>query len=35
VPVGVKLAYRLPERKLRISFAVMLFATVALLAFEA
>lgn len=35
VPVGVKLAYRLPERKLRICFALMLFATVGLLAFEA
>jgi uncharacterized membrane protein YfcA len=34
VPVGVKLAYRLPERKLRVCFALMLFATVALLAFE-
>ena len=34
VPVGVKLAYRLPERKLRACFALMLFATVALLAFE-
>ena len=34
VPVGVRLAYRLPERKLRASFAAMLFATVALLAFE-
>lgn len=35
VPVGVKLAYKLPERKLRACFALMLFATVALLAFEA
>ena len=35
VPVGVRLAYRLPERKLRVSFAAMLFATVALLIFEA
>ncbi|MNL80597.1 Sulfite exporter TauE/SafE [compost metagenome] len=35
VPVGVRLAYRLPERKLRAFFALMLFATVALLAFEA
>ncbi|MFD4840574.1 sulfite exporter TauE/SafE family protein [Achromobacter sp. NPDC058515] len=34
VPIGVRLAYRLPERKLRASFAIMLFATVALLAFE-
>ncbi|OZI50253.1 sulfite exporter TauE/SafE family protein [Bordetella genomosp. 5] len=34
VPVGVRLAYRLPERKLRIYFAVMLMATVALLVFE-
>lgn len=34
VPVGVRLAYRLPERKLRACFAAMLFATVALLAFE-
>ncbi|WP_241068998.1 sulfite exporter TauE/SafE family protein [Achromobacter insuavis] len=34
VPVGVRLAYRLPERKLRASFAAMLFATVALLIFE-
>lgn len=34
VPIGVKLAYRLPERKLRACFALMLFATVALLAFE-
>jgi uncharacterized membrane protein YfcA len=34
VPVGVRLAYKLPERKLRASFALMLFATVALLAFE-
>jgi uncharacterized membrane protein YfcA len=31
VPVGVRLAYRLPERRLRICFAVMLFGTVALL----
>jgi len=34
VPVGVRLAYRLPERKLRSCFAAMLFATVALLVFE-
>jgi len=34
VPVGVRLAYRLPERKLRIYFAAMLMATVALLVFE-
>lgn len=34
VPVGVRLAYKLPERKLRACFALMLFATVALLAFE-
>lgn len=34
VPVGVRLAYRLPDRKLRASFAAMLFATVALLVFE-
>ncbi|WGJ88797.1 sulfite exporter TauE/SafE family protein [Achromobacter mucicolens] len=34
VPIGVRLAYRLPERKLRACFALMLFATVALLAFE-
>jgi len=34
VPVGVRLAYRLPERKLRACFAAMLFATVALLVFE-
>ncbi|MFM9867199.1 sulfite exporter TauE/SafE family protein [Achromobacter xylosoxidans] len=34
VLVGVRLAYRLPERKLRASFAAMLFATVALLVFE-
>lgn len=34
VPIGVRLAYRLPERKLRASFAAMLFATVALLVFE-
>lgn len=34
VPVGVRLAYRLPERKLRAGFAAMLFATVALLIFE-
>lgn len=34
VPVGVRLAYRLPERKLRACFAAMLFATVALLIFE-
>lgn len=34
VPVGVRLAYKLPERKLRACFAAMLFATVALLAFE-
>jgi len=34
VPVGVRLAYRLPERKLRSCFAAMLFATVALLIFE-
>lgn len=33
VPVGVRLAYKLPERKLRACFALMLFATVALLAF--
>ncbi|MBV7486770.1 sulfite exporter TauE/SafE family protein [Bordetella sp. BOR01] len=35
VPVGVRLAYRLPERKLRACFAAMLFATVILLIFEA
>ncbi|MBN3269160.1 sulfite exporter TauE/SafE family protein [Bordetella bronchiseptica] len=35
VPVGVRLAYRLPERRLRACFAAMLFATVALLIFEA
>ena len=35
VPAGVRLAYRLPERRLRACFALMLFATVALLAFEA
>ncbi|WP_251863349.1 sulfite exporter TauE/SafE family protein [Achromobacter sp. Marseille-Q4962] len=35
VPVGVRLAYRLPEKKLRACFAAMLFATVALLVFEA
>lgn len=35
VPVGVRLAYRLPERKLRACFAAMLFATVALLIFGA
>lgn len=35
VPAGVRLAYRLPERKLRAAFAAMLFATVALLVFEA
>ncbi|MYZ43430.1 sulfite exporter TauE/SafE family protein [Schauerella aestuarii] len=34
VPSGVKLARRLPERRLRGCFAVMLFATVALLVFE-
>lgn len=34
VPVGVRLAYKLPERKLRVSFALLLFATVALLVFE-
>ena len=34
VPVGVRRAYKLPERKLRACFALMLFATVALLAFE-
>ena len=34
VPVGVRLAYRLPERKLRACFAAMLFATVALLIVE-
>ena len=34
VPVGVRLAYRLPERRLRIYFAAMLMATVALLVFE-
>jgi len=34
VPIGVRLAYKLPERKLRVCFALMLFATVALLAFE-
>lgn len=34
VPVGVRLAYKLPERKLRICFALLLFATVALLVFE-
>ncbi|MCD0503777.1 sulfite exporter TauE/SafE family protein, partial [Bordetella petrii] len=35
VPVGVRLAYRLPEHRLRSCFAAMLFATVALLVFEA
>jgi len=35
VPVGVRVAYRLPERKLRACFAAMLFATVVLLIFEA
>lgn len=35
VPVGVRVAYRLPERKLRACFAAMLFATVALLIVEA
>lgn len=35
VPIGVRLAYRLPERKLRACFAVMLFATVALLVLAA
>ncbi|HYG43424.1 MAG TPA: sulfite exporter TauE/SafE family protein [Bordetella sp.] len=35
VPVGVRLAYRLPERKLRACFAAMLFATVMLLIVEA
>ncbi len=35
VPVGVRLAYKLPERKLRLSFAAMLLATVALLIVEA
>lgn len=34
VQVGVRLAYRLPERGLRASFAAMLFATVALLVYE-
>ncbi|MET0185210.1 MAG: sulfite exporter TauE/SafE family protein [Achromobacter sp.] len=34
VPTGVKLARRLPERRLRACFAVMLFATVGLLIFE-
>ncbi|MCS3504889.1 sulfite exporter TauE/SafE family protein [Achromobacter sp. JUb104] len=34
VPVGVRLAYKLPERKLRVCFALLLFATVALLVFE-
>jgi len=34
VPVGVRLAYRLPERRLRLYFATMLMATVALLVFE-
>jgi len=31
VPVGVRLAYRLPERRLRAAFAAMLFGTVVLL----
>jgi len=35
VPLGVRLAHRLPERRLRAAFAVLLFATVALLVFEA
>lgn len=35
VPVGVRIAFRLPERKLRMCFAAMLFATVALLIAEA
>lgn len=35
VPVGVRVAYRLPERKLRACFAAMLFATVLLLIVEA
>lgn len=34
VPVGVRIAYRLPERGLRAAFAVMLFGTVALLLAE-
>ncbi|ARP94792.1 sulfite exporter TauE/SafE family protein [Bordetella genomosp. 13] len=34
VPLGVRLAYRLPERVLRACFAAMLFATVALLIYE-
>ncbi|WP_144638415.1 sulfite exporter TauE/SafE family protein [Bordetella genomosp. 13] len=34
VPIGVRLAYRLPERSLRAAFAIMLFATVALLIYE-
>ncbi|WP_032826583.1 sulfite exporter TauE/SafE family protein, partial [Bordetella holmesii] len=34
VPVGVRLAYRLPEKRLRAAFAAMLLVTVALLVFE-
>ncbi len=34
VPLGVKVAYRLPERRLRACFAAMLFATVLLLFVE-
>ncbi|MFU1914455.1 sulfite exporter TauE/SafE family protein [Bordetella avium] len=35
VPVGVRLAYRLPEKRLRAIFAAMLMVTVLLLIFEA
>ncbi len=35
VPVGVRLAYRLPEKRLRAAFAAMLLATVVLLIAEA
>ncbi|QDJ49084.1 sulfite exporter TauE/SafE family protein [Bordetella hinzii] len=35
VPVGVRLAYRLPEKRLRATFAAMLLATVVLLIAEA
>jgi uncharacterized membrane protein YfcA len=34
VPMGVRAAYKLPERGLRACFAAMLFATVALLIYE-
>jgi uncharacterized membrane protein YfcA len=34
VPLGVRLAHQLPERRLRLAFAAMLFVTVPLLLYQ-